>query len=126
MAADDVAAAVEFAQLRLGQKPGCADAVRGDEEMASPAAAFKQVRDGVMEAHAAIVEGEQDGAPFELANGADRQSGSGDGIEVANEILAAQFVDVGAFARETAGFEIAVFHNVVVHDGKRLHGVSSY
>ena len=51
---------------------------------------------------------------------------AGDGIEVAFEILAAQFVDVGAFAGKTAGLEVAVLHNVVVHDGKRLHGVSSY
>ena len=87
---------------------------------------FQQVRDGVMEAHAAIVEGEQHGAPLEHAHGAHRRRGRGDGIQVAFEILAAQLIDVGAFAGETARLEIAVLHNVVVHDGKRLHGVSSY
>jgi hypothetical protein len=45
---------------------------------------------------------------------------------VAFEILSAQLIDVGAFAGETARLEIAVLHNVVVHDGKRLHGFSSY
>ena len=126
MAADDVPAMVQVAQLRFGHESGRADAVGGDEEMASPAASFEQVRDGVMEAHAAIVEGEQDGAAIELAHSADGRGGGGDGIEVAFEIFAAQFVDVGAFAGETAGLEVAVLHNVVVHDGKRLHGVSSY
>ena len=65
-------------------------------------------------------------AAFELAHSADGSSGGGDGIEVTFEIFAAQFVDVGAFAGKTAGLEVAVFHNIVVHDGKRLHGVSSY
>ena len=121
MAADDVPAAVEFAQLRFGQKTGGADTFRGDEEMAPPAAAFKQVRDGVMEAHAAIVEGEQDRRALQIANRGDGRSRGGDGVQVAREILAAQFVNVRAFAGESAGFEVAVLDYVVIHDRVRPH-----
>ena len=126
VAADDVPAAMKLAQLRFGQKSGGADPIGGDEEMTTPAAALEQIRDRMMKARAAVVKGEQHGAAFELIHRANGGSGAGDGLEVVLEILAAQFVDVGAFAGKTAGLEVAVFHNIVVHDGKRLHGVSSY
>src|SRR5262245_53723428 len=48
-------------------------------------------------------------------------NGGGNGVKMPLEIFAAQFVDVRAFAGESAGGEIAALHHVVIHDCECAH-----
>ena len=108
----------------LAEKSRSADAVRGDEEMPAPAARLQQVRDRMVKAHAAIVEGEQHGsAPFSSRTVVTRRPRRRNRVQVPREILAPQFVHVRAFAGKSARFEIAVLHHVVIHDRVRPHAL---
>jgi hypothetical protein len=89
--------ATQVAHFALAQEARSADAIRGDEEVSPPSAAFEQVGDRMVEAHAAIVEGEQRRPFVQIANGGDGRSRGGDGVGVARN-LAAEFVDTRAFA----------------------------
>ncbi len=55
---------MEIAQVALSEKSRRTDAISGDEEMAAPAARLEEVRDRMMKAHAAIVEGKEHGGVF--------------------------------------------------------------
>src|ERR1700719_3781774 len=95
MAADDVAAKEKILDLRGAEEARLTDPVRGDEEVAAPAARFQQTGDGAGEAHAAIIEGQEDfghDGVLGRADGSDRAFGHGgaDGFQMPFEILAAE------------------------------------
>src|SRR5450432_4492309 len=105
MAADHVAAGVEFANLTGGQEAGLPQTVYGDEEVASPAEGLQHIGDGGMKAGATVIESEEHGGrrwwqPAEwrvLRNGRDGTGGyrGADGFQVPFEILTAEVVYVG-------------------------------
>ena len=61
MAADDVSAAAQVADLGGGQEGLLAQTVRGNKEMAAPSKVLQHARNRTMETGAPVVERQEDG-----------------------------------------------------------------
>src|SRR5678815_3226809 len=121
MTADDVAAREEISQLAGAHEAGRPDSVCRDVKKTTPAALLEQRGRVGVGGHSAVVECQEDGEASGRAtadrtrrvHGARRERYSG---EVLCELAAVELVDVRAWPVETARRDIAVRHNVVVHE----------
>jgi hypothetical protein len=66
VAADDMPATVKIPEFGLGHKARVANAMRGNKEMAAPSALLQKAGDGVVKVGSAIVEGQEDGAVYDI------------------------------------------------------------
>src|SRR5579884_2210 len=115
MTAEEVATAMQRANLFGCQKRGFADAVGCDEKMPAPAVRFQQLGD-VPGTGAAIIESEQQAVVVcSRAVGDNR----GDGLEVLLELLRRQFVACRAWAGKAAEIVIPGRNDVVIEQRDR-------
>src|SRR3974390_318883 len=125
MAADDMAAPMQVANLGFTQESRCIDPIRRDKKIAAPAKLLEQVGSVEPCTDPSVVEGDQqaDAArqPHFGGMSGRRVQHGGDSFEMALEVSAIQLVNIGIGTLESAQCELSRRNNVVVQQCESAH-----
>src|SRR5215208_6142844 len=121
VAADDVAATVEFPDSVGIEELRGAEPAERHEEVAAPPARLQRWRDVLQRAGAAVVEGDQPTVWRRIRHECGRPAGARQAIEVALETRAFELVHRGVAALEAGGIPLVARRDVMIE--QRAHSL---